>query len=225
MNFTERLAKDKEQLEKLPDTRSKLTFIWDYYKIPIIVVVSVLALFAIFLISNIGRKDASMYVVLLNNDSSLHECNSSIFDETLKKAEIDLKGKSVDVNDKLSVGREGNEAEDIETMQILTALFTISDLDLYVADKQYFDYFLEDGGYVDLSLLIDKKLLDKYKDDLYYWNDQNGQRILCGIVLHDDSIIHKAGYYHDDVIMGVVGNASNMDVAIEFIRQLLSDRN
>ncbi len=225
MNFTERLAKDKEQLEKLPDTRSKITFIWDYYKIPIIVVVSVLALFAIFLISNIGRKDASMYVVLLNNDSSLHECNSSIFDETLKEAEIDLKGKSVDVNDKLSVGMEGNEAEDIETMQILTALFTISDLDLYVADKQYFDYFLEDGGYVDLSLLIDKKLLDKYKDDLYYWNDQNGQRILCGIVLHDDSIIHKAGYYHDDVIMGVVGNASNMDVAIEFIRQLLSDRN
>ncbi|MBQ2659257.1 MAG: hypothetical protein IJF87_11900 [Erysipelotrichaceae bacterium] len=225
MNFTERLKRDREQLEKLPDTRSKLTFIWDYYKIPIIAAVSVLALFVVFLISNIGRKDASMYVVLLNNDSSLRECDSSIFDETLKKTDIDLKGKSVDVNDKLSVSRAENEAEDIETMQILTALFTISDLDLYVADKQYFDYFLEDGGYVDLSLLIDQKLLDKYKDDLYYWDDPNGQRILCGIVLHDDSIIHKAGYYHDDVIMGVVGNASNMDVAIEFIRQLLSDRN
>ena len=225
MKFTERLFKDKEQLAKLPDNKSRFLFIWDYYKIPIIAVLSVLAIFLIIAISNIGRKDASMYVVLLNNDSSLVDCDESIFDEVLKDSTVDLKGKSVDVNDKLTVGYEGNEAADIETMQILTALFTISDLDLYVADKQYFDYFLEDGGYADLSLLIDEKILEKYSDDLYYWENSNGQRILCGIILHDGSMIHKAGYYHDDVIMGVVSNANNMDVAIEFIRLMLSDRN
>ena len=225
MTFIERLNKDRQQLFRLPDIKSRITFIWDYYKIPIIVFLSVLLLSVIFLISNIGRKDASMYVVLLNNDSSLRECDSTIFDETLKKTDLDLKGKSVDVNDKLSVGQEGNEAEDIETMQILTALFTISDLDLYVADKQYFDYFLEDGGYADLSLLIDQNLLERYKDDLYYWENQYGQKTLCGIILHKDSMLHKAGYYHNDVIMGVVANANNLQAAVEFIRQMLSDRN
>ena len=225
MTFVERLNKDRQQLFRLPDNKSRITFIWDYYKIPIIVFLSVLLLSVILLISNIGRKDASMYVVLLNNDSSLRECDSTIFDETLKKTDLDLKGKSVDVNDKLSVGQEGNEAEDIETMQILTALFTISDLDLYVADKQYFDYFLEDGGYADLSLLIDQNLLERYKDDLYYWENQYGQKTLCGIILHNDSMLHKAGYYHNDVIMGVVANANNLQAAVEFIRQMLSDRN
>ena len=225
MTFIERLNKDRQQLFRLPDNKSRITFIWDYYKIPIIVFLSVLLLSVILLISNIGRKDASMYVVLLNNDSSLRECDSTIFDETLKKTDLDLKGKSVDVNDKLSVGQEGNEAEDIETMQILTALFTISDLDLYVADKQYFDYFLEDGGYADLSLLIDQNLLERYKDDLYYWENQYGQKTLCGIILHNDSMLHKAGYYHNDVIMGVVANANNLQAAVEFIRQMLSDRN
>ena len=225
MTFIERLNKDRQQLSRLPDIKSRITFIWDYYKIPIIVFLSVLLLSVILLISNIGRKDASMYVVLLNNDSSLRECDSTIFDEALKKTDLDLKGKSVDVNDKLSVGQEGNEAEDIETMQILTALFTISDLDLYVADKQYFDYFLEDGGYADLSLLIDQNLLERYKDDLYYWENQYGQKTLCGIILHNDSMLHKAGYYHNDVIMGVVANANNLQAAVEFIRQMLSDRN
>ncbi|MBQ1566710.1 MAG: hypothetical protein IIZ80_02325 [Erysipelotrichaceae bacterium] len=225
MTFIERLNKDRQQLSRLPDNKSRITFIWDYYKIPIIVFLSVLLLSVILLISNIGRKDASMYVVLLNNDSSLRECDSTIFDEALKKTDLDLKGKSVDVNDKLSVGQEGNEAEDIETMQILTALFTISDLDLYVADKQYFDYFLEDGGYADLSLLIDQNLLERYKDDLYYWENQYGQKTLCGIILHNDSMLHKAGYYHNDVIMGVVANANNLQAAVEFIRQMLSDRN
>ena len=225
MTFIERLNKDRQQLFRLPDNKSRVTFIWDYYKIPIIVFLSVLLLSVILLISNIGRKDASMYVVLLNNDSSLRECDSTIFDETLKKTDLDLKGKSVDVNDKLSVGQEGNEAEDIETMQILTALFTICDLDLYVADKLYFDYFLEDGGYADLSLLIDQNLLERYKDDLYYWENQYGQKTLCGIILHNDSMLHKAGYYHNDVIMGVVANANNLQAAVEFIRQMLSDRN
>ncbi|MBP5280664.1 MAG: hypothetical protein J6Z03_09280, partial [Erysipelotrichaceae bacterium] len=153
MKLSERIEKDKEQLKQLPDTKSKLTFIWDYYKIPILALCFVLSILLIMFISNIGRKDASMYVVLLNNDSALVECDDSVFDEVLKKSDMDLKGKSVDVNDKLSVGYENNEAADIETMQILTALFTISDLDLYVADKQYFDYFIEDGGYCDMSLL------------------------------------------------------------------------
>ena len=225
MKINERIARDRETYRKLPDRKSRINFIWDYYKIPIIAVLTIIGLALILFISNIGRKDASMYVVLLNNDSSLVECDPSIFDEQLSKSSLNLKGKSVDVNDKLSVGYEGNEAADIETMQILTALFTISDLDLYVADKKYFDYFLEDGGYCDLSLVLDEDLLNKYKDDLYYWENSNGQKILCGIILHKGSIIHKAGYYHDDVIMGVVSNANNMEVAVEFIRLMLSDRN
>ena len=224
MKISERINKDLETLNKLPDRRSKIQFVWDYYKIPIIVLLSVLSLFLIIKISNIGRKDASMYVVLLNNDSSLVECDSGVFDEVLKDSSIDLKGKTVDVNDKLMLGFEDNEKADIETLQILTALFTISDLDLYVADQKYFDYFAEDGGYCDLSRLIDKELLEKVSSDLYYLEDSNGYKYVAGIILHKGSILHEANYYHDDVIMGVTANANNMDVAIEFIRLMLSDR-
>ena len=224
MKISERIARDKETFRQLSDKKSKINFIWDYYKIPIIAFLNVISLGLVLVISNIGRKDASMYVVLLNNDSSLVECDPTVFDQELNKSSLDLKGRTVDVNDKLSVGHEGNETADIETMQVLTALFTISDLDLYIADQKYFDYFLEDGGYCDLSTLIDKDLLEEYGDDLYYWENTKGQRILCGIVLHNGSIIHKAGYYHNDVIMGVVSNANNLEVAVEFIRQMLSDR-
>ena len=224
MKLSERINKDLETLKKLPDRRSKIQFVWDYYKIPIIVILTVLSLVLIIKISNIGRKDASMYVVLLNNDSSLVECDSGVFDEVLKDSSIDLKGKTVDVNDKLMLGFEDNEKADIETLQILTALFTISDLDLYVADQKYFDYFAEDGGYCDLSKLIDKQLLDKVSSDLYYLEDSNGYKYVAGIVLHKGSILHEAHYYHDDVIMGVTANANNMDVAIEFIKLMLSDR-
>ena len=141
MKISERIARDKETFRQLSDKKSKINFIWDYYKIPIIAFLTVISLGLVLVISNIGRKDASMYVVLLNNDSSLVECDPTVFDQELNKSSLDLKGRTVDVNDKLSVGHEGNETADIETMQVLTALFTISDLDLYIADQKYFDCF------------------------------------------------------------------------------------
>ena len=114
MKISERINKDLETLKKLPDRKSKIQFIWDYYKIPIIFIVTILSLALIIRISNIGRKDASMYVVLLNNDSSLVECDAKVFDKVLENSSIDLKGKEVDVNDKLMLGFEDNEKADIE---------------------------------------------------------------------------------------------------------------
>ncbi len=110
---------------------------------------------------------------------------------------------------------------DIETLQVLTALFTISDLDLYAAPKEWFDYFAKEGGYADLSLLIDKQVLQKHEKDLYYSKDEKGREILSGIILHEGSPLHEAGYYHDDVIIGVPVHAVNMDVAVSFLKLLL----
>lgn len=221
MKLIDRIRKDREQLERLPDTGSRLTFIWDYYKTAIIALLGILSILLISFISNIGRKDASMYVVLLNNDSILVECDDTVFDRILEKSDLDLKKKTVDINDRLSIGYEDNESADIETLQVLTALFTISDLDLYVAEKEYFDYFASGGGYCDLSRLIDSDILERHSEDLYYCDNGSDQKILAGIILRPGSFLHQAGYYHDDVIMGVPSKAVNMDVAVEFIRLLL----
>ena len=221
MKLSERIQRDRKQYQELPDRNSRIAFIWDYYKIPIIAILSVLAIVLTVFISNIGRKDASMYVVLLNSDSSWRECDDTVFDKVLEESDLDLKKKTVDINDKLRLGYENSATADIETLQVLTALFTISDLDLYVADKEYFDYFIEDGGYCDLGMLIDKDILARHQDDLYYVTDDKGNTILGGIILHEGSLLHEADYYHDDVIMGVVSNAVNMDVAVEFIKLIL----
>lgn len=222
MKLKDKLRRDKEQLERLPDRNSRIAFVWDYYKIPIIAVMSVFAVLLIMFVSSIGRKDASMYAVLLNSDSAFVECDDAVFDRVLEKSGLDLKKKTVDVNDKLTLGYEGNESADIETLNVLSALFTISDLDLYIADQEWFDYFAKGGGYCDLGMLIDKDVLNRHEKDLHYCEDVNGNKILAGIVLHPGSPIHEAGYYHDDVIMGVASRAVNMDVAVEFIRTLLS---
>ncbi|MBQ1776255.1 MAG: hypothetical protein IIZ95_07960, partial [Erysipelotrichaceae bacterium] len=178
-----------------------------------------IVLLGILIIGNeLHHKKADLYIVLLNNDSVINACDPSVFEEALKKAGY---SGHADINDRLSLGYENNESADIETLQVLSALFAISDLDVYVAPKEYFDYFAEKDGFADLSLLIDKEILSKVKDDQYHFSGESGNKILAGITLHPDSKIHKAGYYHDDVIIGVVANAVNLDAAIAMIEEIL----
>ena len=221
MKLTYKIKRDKEQFDKLKDSRSKILFLWDYYKELILLVLAAFSICVILAVSNIGRKDASMYVVLLNNDTIYRECDRQVFDRILEGSNLDLKNKQVDVNENLRVGLGEEDMADIETLQVLTALFTISDLDLYAAPKEWFDYFAKEGGYADLSLLIDKQVLQKHGKDLYYSKDEKGREILSGIILHEGSPLHEAGYYHDDVIIGVPVHAVNMDVAVSFLKLLL----
>ena len=225
MKLSERMQRDREQFKQLPDRSSRINFLWDYYRIPILTLLTVIVIVLIVSISSFSKRGTAMRVVLLNSDSSLVECDSTVFDRILEQGDIDLKNRKTDVNDKLFIGQGNDEAADIETLQVLSAMFMISDLDLYVADPYYFDYFATNGGYCDLTGFIDEDILKKHSEDLYYIEDGNGSSILGGIVLHEGSLIHQAGYYHGDVIVGVVANAENADVAAEFIRLLLSDRN
>ena len=225
MRLTEMLKKDREQFSKLPDRKSRMNFIWDYYKIPIIAFLSVAAVVLLVLVNDLSHQGVCMYALLLNNDSLVVECDDTIFDRLLEEADFNMKGKKTDVNARLSLGKELNENEDVETLQVLTALFMVSDLDLYVADQYYFDYFAGEDGYADLSLLIERDLLEANSDDLYRSVTSSGREIISGIILHEGSPLHEAGYYHNDVIMGVVAKGENMDAALAFVKQVLRDRN
>lgn len=218
MKISEMIARDRKQLAKLKG-KDRLIFLWDYYKGLILCFLFVFFILLTFLISNIGRKDVSMYVVLLNNDSLISECDRDIFDKTLQAAGYDTSKKKVNVNTDYSLGLSENESDDIETLQVLTALFTISDLDLYAAPKEYFDYFAENDGFMDLSALIE----DQEHSDLYRYTNRNGQTIINGIILKQGSILHKAGFYHNDVIIGIVNKAVNYEAAAAFILELLKD--
>jgi len=219
------IRKDRQKLSEMTGLSSKIRFLWDYYKAPIIAITLVLTIGLISVLNNIGRANVNLYVVLLNNDTIIRECDESIFNDTMSRRGIDMKKKTVNVNTELSVGIGSDEAADMETMQVLTALFSISDLDVYVAPREYFDYFAANNGFADLNVLMDKNLLAEYSADLYKYDETAANRPVQGIVLHKGSPLHKAGYYHGDVIIGVVKNAVHFDEAVAFLQQLLRDIN
>lgn len=218
MKLNERIAKDLEIFRTL-NQEEKKAFLWDYYKIPILAVVIVAALTVITLVTSTGSRHAAMYAVFVNTSSA--EGDRDALDALLEDGGVKLGKKHVDITADLHLGRELNENEDIQTVQVLAALFGISGLDFFASDEAVFEKYAVQDAFADLNLLVDHALLEAHKDDLWYCENTNGERILAGIRIHGDSALHRAGYFTGDALIGVAASAQNMEEALIFLCQLL----
>lgn len=219
MNLKKRWKADREALKKLSG-REKWLFVWDYYKIPLIALCCVIFLTAITLLTGAGREEVALYAVFVNSDRNLEEPDSTHLDALAERAGIPMEGRTVDVTANLTLGQNLNEAYDAQTVQVLGALFGISDLDLFAADQAVFERYAQQDAFADLSVLIDRELLAGA--DLYTYTVE-GKTVTGGIVLHSGSALHEAGYYHGDVIVGAAVNAENLEEAVAMLRQLLAE--
>lgn len=217
MNLKKRWKADREALKKLSG-QEKWLFIWDYYRIPLIALGCVMILTAITLLTNAGREEVALYAVFVNSDRALEEPDSTLLDALAERAGIPMEGRAVDVTANLTLGQDLNEAYDAQTVQVLAALFGISDLDLFAADEAVFEGYAQQDAFADLSVLIDRELLAGA--DLYTYTLE-GKTVTGGIVLHSGSALHEAGYYHGDVIVGAAVNAEHLEEAVAVLRQLL----
>ena len=220
MKMKKRLAADREIFQTL-DRQQRLLFIWDYYKIPIIAVISAVILALMVLITWAGKKDVAMYAVFVNSDAAVTQTKPELLDELLASNGIDMDGKSIDITADLTLGKEYNNDTDGQTLQILAAMFGISGLDVFSAEQASFDRYASQDAFVDLSLFLEPELYAKAGCEPYWYENADGQKILGGIILKPGSALHEAGYFHADTLIGVASNAQYLDEAVAFVEALL----
>lgn len=215
-----RIRRDIAHLRTLKGKRLG-EFIWDYYKIPIIAVVSLALVFALGGMLNLNRGDIAMYTILVNANE---EVESPLFDELLERAGLELGEKTVSVISGYKLGGEFSELYDVETVQVLAAQFAIGDLDVFCANEEVFTLYAQRDAFVDMSLFAEPELLEKLDGDLYTYQNTDGVEIVGGIWLRRGSPLHKVGYYAGDVLIGVVANAQNLDEAVAAVLQIMREK-
>lgn len=215
MRFFDRLKKDMATLGTLQGPRRR-EFIWDYYKVPILVFFSVLLLVGLSVATGWGRGDIALYAVFINADP---EGDSAPLTELMAEADPELSGKVVDVSANYTLRYEGSDASDGETVQVLAALFGIGDLDIFAADRPVFDSYVKQEAFLDLSLFIPREDLDRW--ELVTYENEGGREVVAGIVLESGSILHQSGYYGGEVVIGAAAQAQNLDPAVAFLKELV----
>ena len=221
MKLRERLAADRETLKRL-EGKAKQRFIWDYYRIPIVVLAAIIALGAIAITSAVGHGKTALYAVFVNADQLDSGHDPAALEALLEQGGYALGKKHVDLTADLTLGSEQDVGRDGQTVQVLAALFGISDLDFFAADPATFDRYASQDAFADLSKLIEPELLNALPAaDLIRYENGDGVTVTGGVVLHPGSPLHTAGYFHGDVAVGAAVNAENLDAAIALIRALL----
>lgn len=225
MKLRERLAADRETLRRL-EGKARGRFLWDYYKIPIVVLAAAVVLGAIAIASAAGHGSVALYAVFVNADRTDEGHESAALEALLERGGVDLRGKRVDLTADLWLGGDQDAGSDGQTIQILAALFGITDLDFFAADPDTFARYAAQDAFADLSKLIEPEVLNARPDaDLVRYENGDGVSVTGGVVLHAGSPLHAAGYFHGDVVIGAAANAANLDEAVALIRELLTEAN
>ncbi len=202
---------------KTLDRHQRLLYLWDYYKIPIGAAVLVLALVIYTLCYQMGRGKIDLYAVLVNAGKG----DSQLFSQALEDSGFSNAQVSVDTSLTYYNAEELAE-EDISTIQVLYALFSMGDMDLFAAEPRVFDRYTAQDGFEDLSLLLPQSLLEANADRLIRYQTENGQEKIGGILLEADSPLHKAGFYSGSVAVGIASRCEHLDEALAVIEYLLT---
>ncbi len=214
--FQKFLRTEKEKLESLTP-HQRIIYFWDYYKLPIGLLVLAAALLIYTLSYQSGRGKIDMYAVLVNAD----EGDSSIFTQALEERNL---GGTVSVDVSLSYTNAAELAEeDISTIEVLFALFSMGDMDLFAANPEVFERYTAQDGFENLELLLPQKLQREHPNALIRYTTENGQAKVGGILLKSGSPLHRAGYYSGPVAVGIAARCEHLDEAIAMIEYLLEN--
>ena len=225
MKLSQRLAQDRETLRRL-EGKARGRFIWDYYIIPILVLAAAIVLGAIALGSGVRHGKTALYAVFVNAapaEDGMHD--AAALEALLERGGVNMKGRHVDLTADLYLGGEYDAGDDGRTIQVLAALFGISDLDFFAADPATFDRYASQDAFADLSRLIEPELLDALpEEDRITYANSDGVTVTGGVVLHPGSPLHDAAYFFGDVAVGAAANGENLDAAVALLRELLRSK-
>ncbi len=218
MKLKEQLKKDRETLKKLDTNKKKRQFIWTYYKLPILTAVFILFVTAVSVISSLRQKDVALYAVLINTNTET--ADRTYFDRVLQEEDPEIKGV-VDLQDNYRLEFDTMSDSDGMTLQVLSAMFGIGDLDFFMAGERVYQMYAEKDAFADLSRLIEKEVLDAWPYGVYRIVNSDGVEIVAGIRFGPGSSVHEAGFYADEVIAGVTTQAENMDEALTLLKAMM----
>lgn len=187
----------------------KLQYIWDYYKIPIIAVIIVIAVAASFIHDITSQKNTILSVVCVNASGGADTDSDSLFGDFLESNGYDLSKDEISVNTNINISLDSNGL-DYQNMAVLAAHFSAHDYNICFMDDKTFDHYAESESFCDLRDYLDDATIEKYNASLAYMTSESGEKIPVGIRLSADtnSWLADSGLY-DSCTFGICYDGSN----------------
>ncbi len=208
---------------KALSNKAKVQYIWDYYRLHIIVGVAAVLIIGSVIHHFVTYREPLLNVIMINTSSG-EATSSDGFNEFLDAYGYDRKDNPVSVFGSLQFVDTGiNLTETYSNYEVLSTMIAAGEEDLFFGTGDVFLDYAKQGAFIDLRNILSDETLSKYEGSiLYSTDDGETEEYPCAIELTDNEWLKENGYYSDgNCYFGVIYHTEIPDATAQFAKFLL----
>lgn len=200
--------------------KEKMEYIWDYYKIHILVGVFIIIAVSWTIYTNVNKTEYVFNCTLLGEGVNLSK--KADFEDKLTKIVLEEpEDKKQAYMDFIEVKGSSNDEISIDpyAMQKLSARVAAGDIDILIVDEKNFQRFAMQGMFERLDSFSELDLSDKNSIKIEKGSEDVKSGIY-GVRVKDNASLKDIGYNTEDKIVGIVTLSKNKDKGAAVLKWL-----
>lgn len=213
----------REKWDKMTKDQ-KREHIWEYYKIPIVAVLAVIAVLIWFTYIDLTHVDPLMDVIMTDMDEEL--LDDSAYQEFLKENDYEAYIGAVSLNQNLYFYLDDPDNSNYETngtsYQILYGMISSKTQEILFSQPKVFGVCAAEGAMMDLSRVLPQELLDLHEERLLYVVDEEtGEKYPYGVNVEGNPWMEQVQKGYKGYV-GIIKTTDAPEMAIDFIVYFLN---
>ena len=212
--------------------KEKWEYIWDYYKIHIIVSILAVCIGVSAIVKIVNHRDPLVGVIMINCEKQV-VASEPVFSEFLESNSYEVYSQAVMCRTNIHFWENSEsqnamfssiEYENSQMIQAYYALLYTREYDVIFGTGPVFEQTVKDGAFADISELLPDVNLELYDGYIeYYTNEETGESYPCAIKLsQENGWIQEHGLYKECSV-GVLKAAPHTQIASDMLRYLLAE--
>ncbi len=204
--------RSKEVLKTL-GFAGKVQYIWDYYKLVLVLIVAAIAIIIYFTYRFLHPDPEYILDVTLVEGATPIDDTGNVFEQYMDDNGYDRSEQDISV-----VVMESTTY----TTQLLMARLMTGEIDMMTGDVDIMDMLYEGQALLELEDLVSAELLEEYADCLYWAEDPDtGEEHVYAIQLKDGNALMQQAYYAENVYVCIAYTAEHVETGISVMEYLL----
>ena len=220
-------SEEKEKIKTLPK-KEALQYIWMYFKIPIVIIVFVLAFGTFLTIRIVTNIPENWLMVTYANTTANVGTSSPLWKEFTEHTGYDLSKKKVEFNAESYFDYTKNQARGNPYFNAFTTLADAGELDAITMEKDSLAALGQSRRLMDLNDERCASIKKKYGDRFVYYEPKEPTEeipgpVAVGIDVSDSILITKYHVYKDSCAIGIGASSKNLQEVEDFLDFILGE--
>lgn len=208
--------------------KARIEYIWDYYKLPILVVICVIAFIIYTIVNFVTYKETALEIFMINTTNQNTEEIAASTDEFFQQEGLSGKDEEIFIDTSIFFSEYMGDSTNYYSNRSLTVKFAVGGGDILFAPDYVFNNYAGSGAMMPLTDVLTDDELEQYKDILVYTTEEeSGETYPCGVALTDNKWLLTHHFYPEGetLYLGIGYNSKSPDTARDFFHYILTFEN